>query len=70
MGRRQRGCGSVLWVQCNFAFNVTATTELYTLSLHDAPPIFRFPSISPQVCVSGVDFHHSCTNMTTIANTR
>src|SRR5687768_17993878 len=24
-----------------FCFNVTATTEIYTLSLHDALPIFR-----------------------------
>src|SRR5258708_28949203 len=26
-----------------FFFNDTATTEIYTLSLHDALPIFRFP---------------------------
>src|SRR6201995_6209514 len=26
---------------CNFFFNDTATTEIYTLSLHDALPIFR-----------------------------
>ena len=29
-----------------FFFNDTATTEIYTLSLHDALPIFRFrPSV-------------------------
>ena len=26
-----------------FFFNDTATTEIYTLSLHDALPIFNFP---------------------------
>src|SRR6266436_6976249 len=28
---------------CLFFFNGTATTEIYTLSLHDALPIFRRP---------------------------
>src|SRR3712207_9021867 len=28
-------------------FNETATTEIYTLSLHDALPIFRVPRCSP-----------------------
>src|SRR5437868_14905679 len=27
-----------------FFFNATATTEIYTLSLHDALPIFRLPA--------------------------
>src|SRR5204863_2699498 len=27
---------------CLFFFNATATTEIYTLSLHDALPIYRF----------------------------
>src|SRR6266542_5723246 len=27
----------------SFFFNDTATTEIYTLSLHDALPIYRFP---------------------------
>src|SRR3712207_7096309 len=27
--------------ECFFVFNDTATTEIYTLSLHDALPIFR-----------------------------
>src|SRR3712207_7690707 len=31
-------------VACFFFFNDTATTEIYTLSLHDALPIYRFPS--------------------------
>ena len=26
---------------CDFFFNDTATTEIYTLSLHDALPIYR-----------------------------
>ena len=33
-------CGSV-WQKSIFFFNDTATTEIYTLSLHDALPIFR-----------------------------
>src|SRR5256885_16046334 len=33
-------CGSLLWYSF-FFFNDTATTEIYTLSLHDALPIFR-----------------------------
>src|SRR2546426_7264651 len=28
---------------CSFFFNDTATTEIYTLSLHDALPIYSFP---------------------------
>src|SRR3712207_8901446 len=34
----------LLWcvcLMCVFFFNDTATTEIYTLSLHDALPIFR-----------------------------
>src|SRR2546430_11279310 len=31
---------------CLFFFNDTATTEIYTLSLHDALPIFRLPARS------------------------
>src|SRR3712207_7398743 len=32
-----------MWINCMsiFFFNDTATTEIYTLSLHDALPIFR-----------------------------
>src|SRR5690348_18421303 len=32
---------SILFVFIFFFFNDTATTEIYTLSLHDALPIFR-----------------------------
>src|SRR3712207_3989240 len=32
---------------CGFFFNDTATTEIYTLSLHDALPIFRCGAQSP-----------------------
>src|SRR3712207_7569472 len=32
-----------------FFFNDTATTEIYTLSLHDALPICHFFSISPKL---------------------
>src|SRR5258706_6756315 len=31
----------MLLILCFFFFNDTATTEIYTLSLHDALPIFR-----------------------------
>src|SRR3712207_7766904 len=41
-----------------FFFNDTATTEIYTLSLHDTLPIFRVVGASisdhrPQECVAG-----------------
>src|SRR3712207_9532149 len=29
------------WISCLFFFNDTATTEIYTLSLHDALPIYE-----------------------------
>src|SRR5258708_20225835 len=32
-----------------FFFNDTATTEIYTLSLHDALPILRIPGMRPAV---------------------
>src|SRR5229473_7358265 len=34
-----------------FFFNDTATTEIYTLSLHDALPIPPFPAIVPATCM-------------------
>src|SRR2546430_13046684 len=36
-----------------FFFNDTATTEIYTLSLHDALPILRMPARPPQWTVEG-----------------
>ena len=36
-----------MFVFCFFFFNDTATTEIYTLSLHDALPIFRDPAGHP-----------------------
>src|SRR5690349_23084448 len=36
----RRGCLAVTRIPPVFFFNVTATTEIYTLSLHDALPIF------------------------------
>src|ERR1019366_6659497 len=36
-----------------FFFNDTATTEIYTLSLHDALPIWRCPSLKPFSNVAG-----------------
>src|SRR5256886_10660336 len=35
-----------------FFFNDTATTEIYTLSLHDALPISRRPRLPPAACRS------------------
>src|SRR2546425_4395870 len=32
---------------CIFFFNDTATTEIYTLSLHDALPISKGPAVQP-----------------------
>src|SRR2546430_11797281 len=32
-------CRGNQWISCFFFFNDTATTEIYTLSLHDALPI-------------------------------
>src|SRR3712207_8219494 len=36
---------------CFFFFNDTATTEIYTLSLHDALPIYRQPGQAPGAAV-------------------
>src|SRR2546426_8874358 len=33
-----------------FFFNDTATTEIYTLSLHDALPIFAAPAVAMMAC--------------------
>src|SRR5688572_31110723 len=35
----------------SFFFNDTATTEIYTLSLHDALPIYTFATTSSPFCV-------------------
>src|SRR6266540_7181833 len=40
----------LLYLWCSFFFNDTATTEIYTLSLHDALPIYpaaAAPALSP-----------------------
>src|SRR3712207_6939363 len=39
-----------------FFFNDTATTEIYTLSLHDALPIWR-PSFEPGRCLRPTSHH-------------
>src|SRR6266446_8930504 len=44
----ERGCRRLLWF---FFFNDTATTEIYTLSLHDALPIFATSSFRLRVTV-------------------
>src|SRR5215471_21548864 len=41
-------CASILLFFFFFFFNDTATTEIYTLSLHDALPIPRSPSTAPR----------------------
>src|ERR1019366_7685283 len=40
-----------------FFFNDTATTEIYTLSLHDALPISPGHRLLPEIAGSGVDPH-------------
>jgi len=44
------GAGS--WMFFFFFFNDTATTEIYTLSLHDALPICHFDGAPPHVDAS------------------
>src|SRR5436189_2964338 len=39
-----------------FFFNDTATTEIYTLSLHDALPIFELDEHQPQKVIADVYF--------------
>src|SRR5436305_8694102 len=39
-----------------FFFNDTATTEIYTLSLHDALPISRRRSLSPGIAIASKKF--------------
>src|ERR1022692_5277646 len=39
-------------LSCFFFFNDTATTEIYTLSLHDALPICRSPRWTPSTSTS------------------
>ena len=39
------GCAVQGRLCCVFFFNVTATTEIYTLSLHDALPILQMHDI-------------------------
>src|SRR5258707_8049843 len=43
-----------------FFFNDTATTEIYTLSLHDALPIFGFRRRPPIDCAQGSDAARWC----------
>src|SRR2546426_11166910 len=44
---KRRGKRGVLFNYAFFFFNDTATTEIYTLSLHDALPIYPGPPRSP-----------------------
>src|SRR2546421_261757 len=39
-----------------FFFNDTATTEIYTLSLHDALPILAHPALAKVVPVGGLSY--------------
>src|SRR2546428_10393317 len=45
-----------------FFFNDTATTEIYTLSLHDALPIFR-PDRLPQFIANDIDAGGLCSSL-------
>src|SRR5207249_10943881 len=42
-----------------FFFNVTPTTEIYTLSLHDALPIYRSWRDRSRVHFDALDYEHS-----------
>src|SRR5438309_12001676 len=43
-----------------FFFNASATTEIYTLSLHDALPISLSQLLDAEVVVEGVGERHVC----------
>src|SRR2546429_166627 len=45
-------------MQAYFFFNDTATTEIYTLSLHDALPIFSLGQPCPRTSGLKAKFHH------------
>src|SRR3712207_9319058 len=47
-----------------FFFNDTATTEIYTLSLHDALPIFSLQKIMPVLRAPGA--RNCCVNRTAL----
>src|SRR5574344_1575384 len=49
------------FVFCFFFFNDTATTEIYTLSLHDALPIYANESLAKKACQ--LHFQKSCNAM-------
>src|SRR5437899_8859919 len=54
-----------LYVSLHFFFQHTATTEIYTLSLHDALPIFRLAQIAADakaldaLCAAELSYSHS-----------
>src|SRR3712207_9431891 len=50
-----------------FFFNDTATTEIYTLSLHDALPIFATPVLASTLLMNLLD-HHRWTSFFTVFN--
>src|SRR3712207_7258349 len=51
-----------------FFFNDTATTEIYTLSLHDALPIYFLRSLQPACRLN--DWTHSLSRQTRAGRTR
>src|SRR3972149_7558595 len=57
MSNRRRALESGLFVHLFFFFNDTATTEIYTLSLHDALPIFVSPALADE-CQGHPPWHH------------
>src|ERR1019366_9698164 len=60
--RAMCGCRLVSLSVFFFFFNDTATTEIYTLSLHDALPISvcRKLAVCPRVCPTGYATPWSC----------
>src|ERR1039457_7499957 len=51
-----------------FFFNDTATTEIYTLSLHDALPILRYPTNNPPITPSPPGAAHASDRKSTRLN--
>src|SRR3712207_8285787 len=54
-------CRLILLFLSFFFFNDTATTEIYTLSLHDALPIFAFALLGEAGVEAGVAAHRHAT---------
>src|SRR5690349_24761245 len=73
MSPRWFGCCVVVGHRCRlffFFFNDTATTEIYTLSLHDALPISRKPRLCASSSSRGADGSHNHCHLSDRKSTR